>query len=206
MIQNIFPKREIGKERSHWLSLASFICCYIRMHYVILYIFHTNNIKINLKETIMRIIILLCLLLVTSSVVADSPTVYQNSVNESLNTVYDRIYKSLEDIKFWVIFESNLGKNMAKNAKRWGENYNKNKLEGIRTMVICNPFYANQVSNIDPAMLGFCPLGVTLIHKEGTTTVLFGKPTAMAAGSEALELIQEIETKIVNAIETGLSE
>ncbi len=44
--------------------------------------------------------------------------------------------------------------------------YNRSKLSAIRSMVFCNGWYANQVSNKDPHMLALCPLHMTLIEKE----------------------------------------
>lgn len=34
-----------------------------------------------------------------------------------------------------------------------GEDYNRNNFEGVHSMVICNPWYANQVLNLDPVMM-----------------------------------------------------
>ncbi|MCI0591386.1 MAG: DUF302 domain-containing protein, partial [Gammaproteobacteria bacterium] len=114
--------------------------------------------------------------------------------------------KSLEGAGYYVLFEADIGKNLARNAERWGEDYNRNQLEGIRSMVFCNPWYANQVSNADPRMLVFCPLSLTIIHKQGVSTILFERPSAMAQGSPAEELMWEGENDVINAIETSLSE
>ena len=89
-------------------------------------------------------------------------------------------------------------------AERWGEDCNLNKLESIRSMVVCNAWYTNQVSNKDPAMLALCPLTVTLIHKSGTSTVLFARPTALAKDSLAFPVVEEIEQELVKAIRQGL--
>ena len=154
----------------------------------------------------MKHIGLVCLFLVSFGVSAESTFIYQTSVEQPLDSVYDRVHKSLEAKRFWVIFEANIGKNLAKNAKHWGEDYNRSELEGIRTMLVCNPWYTNQVSNIDPSLLAMCPLGVTLIHKQGTTTVLFERPSPVAQGSDAQALVKEVEDKVIEAIEAGLSE
>lgn len=34
-----------------------------------------------------------------------------------------------------------------------GEDYNRNNFEGVHSMVICNPCYANQVLNLDSVMM-----------------------------------------------------
>jgi len=155
----------------------------------------------------LRIIFMLmlpALLVQPSSVSAGSAAVYIKTVDKSVETVYPVLYKSLEDARFFVVFEPNIGQNISGFAERWGENYNRNGLDEIRSMVFCNGWYANQVSNLDPEMLGFCPLHLTLTERAGKTTVLFNRPTATAKDSPAFELFTELENEVIEAIEAGL--
>ena len=155
----------------------------------------------------LRLILMLMLstLLVQPNMVsAGSATVYSKTVDKRVEAVYPVLYKSLEDARFFVVFEPNIGQNISRFAERWGENYNRNKLDEIRSMVFCNGWYANQVSNLDPQMLGFCPLHLTLTERGGKTTVLFNRPTATAKGSPAFELFTELENEVIEAIENGL--
>lgn len=122
-----------------------------------------------------------------------------------MDTVYHSVYKSLEDNGFYVVFEPDIGKNLSNFADKWGKDYNRNKLESIRSMVFCNGWYANLMSNADPSMLSLCPLHVTLIQKSGKTTVLFVKPTSVAKGSKAEKVAQELESEVIKAIESGLN-
>ena len=149
-------------------------------------------------------LMLSALLVLPCTVSAGSATVYSKTVDKSVEAVYPVLYKSLEDARFFVVFEPNIGKNISGFAERWGENYNRNGLDEIRSMVFCNGWYANQVSNLDPEMLGFCPLHLTLIERTGKTTVLFNRPTATAKGSPAFELFTELENEVIKAIEAGL--
>jgi hypothetical protein len=71
-------------------------------------------------------------------------------------------------------------------------------------MVFCNGWYANQVSNIDTDMLGFCPLHLTMIERDGKTTVLFNRPSIIASSSPASELLLTIENEVVEAIQKGM--
>lgn len=135
---------------------------------------------------------------------AESGVIYEKSVHQPMDVVYDTVYKSLEEAGYYVIFEANMGRSLARNAERWGEDYNRNQLEGIRSMVFCNPWYTNQVSNADPRMLALCPLSITIIHKQGVTTILFERPSVVAEGSPAEELWWEVENDVINAIEAGL--
>ena len=71
-------------------------------------------------------------------------------------------------------------------------------------MVICNPWYANQVSNKDPKMLGLCPLHITLYEKDGKTTALFNRPTAIGKNSKALEVLEDVEGEVIALIKNGM--
>ncbi len=144
-----------------------------------------------------------CLLLPAQ---AAETLVYQQSVKRPVDELYGAVYNALEEAGFYVVFEADIGKNLAGFAARWGEDYNRNGLSAIRSMVFCNGWYANQVSNLDTSMLGFCPLHLTLIEKAGTTTVLFNRPSVAAATSPAQPLLREAENKIIAAIRQGMIE
>jgi len=132
--------------------------------------------------------------------------VYKQAVDKPVSAVYDKVYKSLEAARFYVVFEPNIGANLAGFSKKWGDDYNQNNLSEIRSMVFCNGWYANKVSNQDPDMLGFCPLHLTLIERADKTTVLFNRPTAIAQNSPAKALLTVIEAEVIEAIQTGLGE
>jgi len=151
-------------------------------------------------------IAVLLLLLMSFSVSAQSPHVFQYQVEQPMNQVYDNVYKGLEDEGFYVVFEANIGKNLARFAEKWGENYNRNKLDAIRSMVFCNGWYANAVSNMDPTMLALCPLRLTLIEKQGSTTILFARPSVIASESPALQLLSRIEAEVITIIKKNLTE
>lgn len=71
-------------------------------------------------------------------------------------------------------------------------------------MIICNGWYANQVSNLDTDLLALCPMRVTLIEKEGITTALFAKPSTFVKGSKALPVLSEVEEMIISAIQSSM--
>ena len=152
----------------------------------------------------MRKLLLILLMWVSPFAQAADETVFSHSINKPLNEVYDRVYKELEQQGFYVVFEANIGKNLSNFADKWGEDYNRSKLDGIRSLVFCNGWYANQVSNADPAMLAICPLHITLIEKAGATTALFVRPAVIAANSPAHAVLSQVETKIINAIRTAM--
>ncbi|GJM05797.1 MAG: hypothetical protein DHS20C09_17930 [marine bacterium B5-7] len=151
-------------------------------------------------------IIILFLMLSNSYAIAggDQSTIYSISTERPGEEVYQSVYKSLEESRFYVIFEANIGKNLARNAERWGEEYNKNKFEFVKSMVVCNPYFTNQVMNLDPGMMSLCPLNITVMSKAGKSTVLFEKLTPVAKGSPAEDVLWEIENTIITAIENAL--
>lgn len=128
------------------------------------------------------------------------------SVDKDMESTYKKVYNGLENNKFFVVFEPDIQANLSHFAARWGDDYNRNKLEGIRAMVFCNGWYANQVSNADPDMLALCPLHVTLIQQRGATRVLFVRPSAVARGTKALKIAKELEEDVSKAIEAALKE
>jgi uncharacterized protein (DUF302 family) len=148
---------------------------------------------------------LLILLLLAPQAYAQS-SVFQASASLPLDEAYQRVYQALEKNRFWVVFEANIGKNIAGFADKWGEDYNRQQLEGIRSMVFCNGWYANQVSNKDPAMLALCPMRLTLIHKDGQSTVLFARPTVIAINSPAHGVLQELEDEVIASLNAALSD
>jgi uncharacterized protein (DUF302 family) len=133
-------------------------------------------------------------------------TIFSINVEKPGEEVYQSVYKSLEESRFYVIFEANIGKNLARNAKRWGDEYNKNNFEMVKAMVVCNPYYANQVMNLDPKLMALCPMTITVMHKAGKSTVLFNRLMPAAEGSAAEDILWEVENTIVAAIEHAVEQ
>ncbi|MGB5405225.1 MAG: DUF302 domain-containing protein [Thiogranum sp.] len=137
--------------------------------------------------------------------VADSNVLVWN-IDKDLEASYTSVYKALEKNRFFVVFEPNIQRNLSGFAERWGDNYNRNKLEGIRAMVFCNVWYTNEISNADPDMLAMCPLHLTLIQQQGSTRVLFVRPSVVAADSEALAIAKELEQDVSKAMGEAVNE
>ncbi len=146
---------------------------------------------------------MLCLLWL-GQLSAAGPNVLVWETARDLETAYPVIYQALEDNRFYVVFEPNIQKNLSRMAERWGEDYNRNALQGVRAMVFCNAWYANQVSNADPDMMALCPLHITLVQQAGGTRILFVSPTVVAQGSRAEEIARELEQDVAKALEQGL--
>ena len=122
-----------------------------------------------------------------------------------MDEVYKSVFTTLENNSYFVISEPNIGKNLSHFAKRWGDDYNKNKLDSIRSMVFCNGWYANRISNIDPSMLAICPLHISLYSKNNKTHILFVRPGKIAAASKAHKVAKELEDDVIRTIEIAIS-
>ena len=143
-------------------------------------------------------------LLVSLDLLAGETNIYKQTVSSSMKKVYPAVYDALEEARFYVVFEPYISKNIERFADKWGDSYNQNKLDSIRSMVFCNGWYANKVSNADPDMLALCPLRLSLYEKAGETTVLFARPTVIGEFSQAKPVLQEIENKVIEAIKVGV--
>ena len=151
-----------------------------------------------------RLIIAIALLSLISTSFAESPMIYEKKVKGDAEKIYKQVFNALENNGYYVVFEPNIGKNLAHFKKRWGKDYNKNKLESIRSMVFCNGWYANQMSNADPQMLALCPLHISLVHKNGVTRILFVRPSLVATGSPAEKIALELEQDVIRTIEGAI--
>jgi len=151
-----------------------------------------------------KLVLLTALLTATLTNAAESGSVFIAEKKADFDTTYQAVYKSLEANKFFVVFEPDIGANLKRFGKNWGDDYNQNKIERIKSMVFCNGWYANKVSNADPDMLALCPLHITVTHQQGITKVLFARPDFIAKGSKAETVAREIAEGVIEAIQQGM--
>ena len=135
----------------------------------------------------------------------NNPLIYDRTVQGEMDEVYKKVFTGLGNNSYFVIFEPNLGKNLSHYAKRWTDDYNKNKLNSIRSIVFCNAWYANKISNIDPSLLALCPLHITLYSKNKETHILFVRPGRVAGNSPAQDVAKEMEDDIIRTIEVAIA-
>jgi len=157
-----------------------------------------------MPKSILSVLFMLLILLPWASHAGggEAGPVLEFKVKQPFDEAYQALYAALEEARFYVIFEANIGQNLARHAGRWGENYNRNRFEHMKSMLICNPWYANQALNLDPRFMAMCPLSVGVIYKQGITTVYFKRLDNVAGSSAADDLLWEVENTIVSAIET----
>ena len=130
------------------------------------------------------------------------PSVFERRIKRSEPAVYKQLFSALENNGYYVVFETNIGKNLSRFAQRWGDDYNKNKLDSIRSLIFCNGWYANKVGNADPKMLALCPMHITVTHKKGITSILYVRPSQVAKDSPASKVATELEQDVIRIINT----
>jgi uncharacterized protein (DUF302 family) len=155
----------------------------------------SNNLVVNA--------VFLVFFLMSSALVQAAESVYVAEKKADFEVTYKKVYASLEASRFYVVFEPDIGNNLAGFANKW-QDYNLNKLDHIKSMVFCNGWYANQVSNADPDMLALCPLHLTVTHKNGITRVLFVRPDYVAKGTKAEAIAKSLTADVINAINESL--
>jgi len=136
------------------------------------------------------------LLLVPALTLAGPAGVNALNTKEPANKVYERIQQALEGAKFWVVFEADMGNRMEKFAEDWGTDYNRNKLTTIKSMVFCSLWWTNQLANVDPDLVGLCPLHLTVYARGGRTTVLWPRLSALAEGSPGRDMALALEQEV----------
>lgn len=139
----------------------------------------------------------------TASAAGPAP-IFQASAEIPADTAYQRLYDALEARGYYVIFEPDMGANLARMQAKFGDDYNRNQLTTMKSLVFCNPTKTNQMSNLDPALLALCPLHVTLVHQGSTSTAYFARISTLAAGSPGEAAIREVESEITGIVEGAL--
>ena len=128
---------------------------------------------------------------------------YKLTLNQKSDTVYSKLLKSLDDHYLIVVSEINILEKFkhAGLPKMFGKDFNTNNLTTIKAIIACNGGFGNAIANTDPTMMGLCPVRLTLIEKDGKTTILFVKPSRIAKASKAEDIIKKLEAKVIAAIE-----
>ena len=152
----------------------------------------------------MRYSVLALLIVISLATAAEAPSVYKKTVSLDLDSAYEKVHGALEAQRFWVVFEADMGAHMARFAERWGEDYNRNKLTGVKSMVFCHIWWTNQIANADPDMLAMCPLHLSLYQRDGRTAVVMLRPSVLARGSGAEAKAVELESELIRIIEGAL--
>lgn len=145
-------------------------------------------------------LLLISTLFLSTSLFANS-NIYNVSVHEDFRSALHTLKKTLEKEDLYIITKADISGTLAKMKNKLGKDYNKRGYEVAKSIIFCNPFYANQVMNIDPEMMALCPLKIMLLTKKGKTTALFVLPSKLAGKSPAKKILITVENKVKKALE-----
>ena len=145
--------------------------------------------------------LILTLLLLLSPLMADG--VYKLTLNQKADVVYAKLLTSLDKNALRVVAEIDILAKFkhAGLPEKFADEFNTNKLTTIKAIIACNGFFGNYIANADPEMMGLCPIRLTVIEKDGKTTILFVKPTNVSHDSKAKSIIALLEKKVISTIE-----
>lgn len=135
---------------------------------------------------------------------ADAAGVVSLRTPLQVDAAYDRVYKGLEAERFWVLLETDTGEQMARNADKWGVDYNRNKLGAVRAMVFGNIEWTNAIANADPTLLALCPLQLTIFERDGAIYVVVPRLSAIAKGGTGEARAMELDAEIRRILEKSL--
>lgn len=143
------------------------------------------------------------LLLLTFSLSLWANSVYVKDINAPMNDVYTKLISSFSSSNLVVVSEINILEKFKAVGlpEKFGKNFNTNNLTGIKAIIACNGWFGNEVANADPLMMGFCPIRVTVVEKEGKTSILFVRSSVAPKESKAYAILEKLETKVISAIE-----
>ncbi len=144
--------------------------------------------------------ILVSILILGVSLFAD--TVYSKTYNESAELVYPKLIKAFDNAHLIVVSEIDILTKFKKAGlpKMFGKNFNTNELTTIKAIIACNGFFGNEIANADPKMMAFCPVRVTVIEKDGKTTVMYVQPQISANESKASAILEKLSSKVIKTI------
>jgi uncharacterized protein (DUF302 family) len=144
--------------------------------------------------------ILLTLALFFSTTLFANNSIYKVSVKKDFRSALHSIKKTLENENLYIISKADISGTLERMKGKLGKEYNKRGYEVAKSIIFCNPFYANDVMNLDPDMMALCPLKIMLMTKNGKTTALFVLPSKLAGNSAAKKVLIEVENKVKKAL------
>jgi len=152
----------------------------------------------------MKKILLACLL--TLSVWAADSNVYKVNYNVGVDKVLNNILTKFKAEGLVVVWQLDILEEFKSKGldKKFGENFNKAGLSAVKTIIVCNGKFGNDIINADSDMMAYCPVRVTLTEKDGVTTVLYVRPTSAPKDSKGYPSLVELDKKITTSIEESM--
>ena len=152
----------------------------------------------------MKKILLACLL--TFSAWAAETNVYKVTYNVGVEKTLENMLKQFKAEGLLVVWQLDILAEFKERGldKKLGEDFNRPKLDAVRTMIVCNGMLGNAIVNADADMMAYCPVRITLTEKDGVTTILYVRPSSAPRDSKAYPALLKLENKVTKAIEASM--
>jgi len=148
----------------------------------------------------LKTIVAFCLVNFTSLLASE---IYKKEISLPIEKYYPKLKKAIRANHMNILYELDLLKKFKKSgyAKRFGKDFNKNHLKAVKTLLLCNGYVGNQISNIDPDMMALCPIRLTVISMASGTQVVFIKSDDLAKSRKVQRLLATLDEILIHTID-----
>jgi len=145
----------------------------------------------------------LIVLSILYSTILCASEVYKKEISLPIEIYYPKLIKAIKANHMNVLYELNLLEKFKASGydKKFGSEFNKSHLKAVKTLLLCNGYVGNQVSNIDPDMMVLCPLRLTLISTAAGTRVVFVKSSHLATSPKIKQLLATLDDILIHTID-----
>ncbi len=129
--------------------------------------------------------------------------IYKTSTTQPFPFALHSLKDALGEQHFAVVYKSNILRSLEKVKDKIGKTYyNKKHFEQIRSIILCDLAYANDIINTSPDMMVFCPIKIVLMkrEKEEKTVALLFLPSQITKDSTSKKLMEAVEKRLKQAL------
>ena len=146
---------------------------------------------------------LIIIMLMLSSTHLCASNIYQKNVDLPIEKYYPKLKAAIQSNHMNILYELDLLEKFKKSGyvEKFGEDFNRNHLKSVKTLLLCNGYVGNQISNIDPDMMALCPIRLTLISKASGTKVVFMKSSHLARSKKIKQLLATLDEILIHTID-----
>ena len=143
------------------------------------------------------------IILILCSTQLGATQIYQKEVGLPLEKYYPKLKAAIQANHMNILYELDLLEQFKKSgyAEKFGEDFNRNHLKAVKTLLLCNGYVGNQISNIDPDMMALCPIRLTIISKGSGTKVVFMKSSHLATSKKIKQLLATLDEILIHTID-----
>ena len=147
-----------------------------------------------------KTIVAFCIMNITALFAGE---IYTKEISLPIEKYYPKLKKAITSNHMNILYEIDLLKKFKKSGylEKFGEDFNKNHLKAVKTVLLCNGYVGNQISNIDPDMMALCPIRLTVISTASGTRVVFVKSDHLAKSRKVQRLLATLDEILIHTID-----